>query len=304
MKYLAILLAAFLSTVVNAATSSSCPNEEGYFYTNDRDTRNPSQGGFVSHDADISDNIWLGKNAAICGFATVSNRARITGRAIVCGDAVVTGSKARVTGHAKVCGNARIDGSKRDVVMKGYFEAYSGLFDAGVHSADKKANKKTNKEHISEFINSVNNFSSTVYLFAGETKRMISQSSFQAYQDNIKDSCEIVLSEISTNKALRDGKVAVWPKENMTSRFNLRDLEVNGLTISGSRFDRNHFDMFQFSINLRNDQGFEAFAKKQNSSGKWVNKREQLSGYWFHSEKKAALQNLRASFVSAVRACK
>ncbi|BBN81507.1 hypothetical protein PA25_14920 [Pseudoalteromonas sp. A25] len=303
MKYLAILLTALLSTFVNAATSPSCPGEEGYFYTNDRNTRNPSQGGFVSHDADISDNIWLGRNAAICGFSTVSNGARITGRAVICGDALVKGRKARVTGHAKVCGDARVDGSKNEVVLTGHYETFTGLYSSGTFTAKKKIKQQSNDEYIKEFLSAINKFSSVAYTFTEKTRKLKTASSYEAYQDNIKDSCEIVLTEIRKNKALRDGRVASWPKKFIKSRFNLRDIYIYNISVSGNHFDYDKFDMYQFSFDLKGDKPLEGFVKKQDPDGAWQNDKKHLKGYWLFSEKKSRLQKLHVLLSKAVKAC-
>nr|WP_321456285.1 hypothetical protein [uncultured Cohaesibacter sp.] len=124
----------------HAEYSESCPGEEGYYYTNDRNSKNPVEGGFISYDADVSDDIWVGRNAAICGFASVTNSARILGRSIICGNAQVMGRHAQVTGYAKVCGDAVVDGSENDVKILGYFETETGLYDSGTYEQKDSAN--------------------------------------------------------------------------------------------------------------------------------------------------------------------
>lgn len=118
-------LSVFLAAeAVLAATSSRCPGEEGYFYVNYRH-RNPTNGGFVSHNAyvDDTDNIFIAPTAAICGSSHISDRAKvygtaiidnasISGRAEVFGDARVSDG-AEVTDEAKISENAEVSGSVR-----------------------------------------------------------------------------------------------------------------------------------------------------------------------------------------------
>jgi len=142
-----------------AATSSKCPGESGYIYTNDKSKRNPREGGFVSDSANVSDHVFIAPTAAVCGSASVLKFARIYGNAVVSDEAEVT-EKARVFGNARVSGTALIGGEAKisdhahisgetivegSAWMRGYFKASSGHFTKGTYKAKKSA-KQTAKE--------------------------------------------------------------------------------------------------------------------------------------------------------------
>ncbi|MBI2519626.1 MAG: hypothetical protein HYV97_04390 [Bdellovibrio sp.] len=114
-----------LVSVALAETSPLCPDEEGYYYTNYR-IRNPQKGGFVSNESfvdDVTDNVFIGPKAAICGSSQISGRAKIYGNAIVKGaqvsesaqvyDNAVVENSATVLGEAKIYGDALVSGSVR-----------------------------------------------------------------------------------------------------------------------------------------------------------------------------------------------
>ncbi|MBL4711359.1 MAG: hypothetical protein JKX75_02460, partial [Gammaproteobacteria bacterium] len=109
---LALLLISNTPVSVYASTSSLCPAENGYFYTNDKSTRNPRKGGFVSDSAFVGDGVFIAPTAAVCGSASVLKSARIYGKAVVSDEAEVT-DKARVYGNARVFGTAYIGGEAK-----------------------------------------------------------------------------------------------------------------------------------------------------------------------------------------------
>lgn len=107
----------FIFANVHADTSPKCPGEEGYFYTNHRNTSNPVAGGFVSHTATVADaiSIVIGKLAAVCGNAMIFDSANISGNAIVRGDAEVSGS-AIIAGDVILEGDVKVTGKS---IIKG-----------------------------------------------------------------------------------------------------------------------------------------------------------------------------------------
>lgn len=117
-RYISFLLSGLLlgsgafSFSVSAATSAKCPGEQGYIFTNDRNSRNPRAGGFVSNSAFVDDSVFIAPTAAVCGSASVLRYARVYGKAVVGGEAEVT-DKARVYGNARVYGTAYIGGEAK-----------------------------------------------------------------------------------------------------------------------------------------------------------------------------------------------
>ena len=160
---ISILIATFPSTTY-AETSSKCPGETGYIYTNDRKSENPRTGGFVSNSANVEDTVTIAPTAAVCGSASIMESARIYGTAIISDEAEVSG-KARVYGNAKVSGTAQIAGNAKvsgnakisgDAIIegvasiRGYKKISSGHFIEGTHSAeptieDKKVESENRK---------------------------------------------------------------------------------------------------------------------------------------------------------------
>jgi len=146
-----ILMTATIPATASAATSYKCPGESGYFYTNNRNSRNPRKGGFVSDSANVGDNVFIAPTAAVCGSASVIEYARVYGKAIIGGEAEVT-DKARVFGNARVSGTALVGGKAKvsdhaivsgDTIVegvawiRGYFHARSGHFTEGTKRAAK-----------------------------------------------------------------------------------------------------------------------------------------------------------------------
>ncbi|MCK5882378.1 MAG: hypothetical protein KAG61_01720 [Bacteriovoracaceae bacterium] len=214
-----------------AVTSSQCPGEEGYTYTNSRNSNSPSTGGFISYDADITDDIWLGRNAAICGFSSVTDGARVTGRAVICGDALVHGNKVRITGHSRVCGNAEVTGT---AVLSGYISITSGFYSAGKHSNTYKEPQKTKGQLRSEaqaavghMINMINgDFSYYTFTTSGE-KRMYFNKGLDFQQDSLSDPCRIKLKEVTTKESYMDMTYARIPYQRHIMRFNLKDFHTH-----------------------------------------------------------------------------
>ena len=64
-------------------------------------------GGFVASTANVADSVYVGKNARVLGWATVSGNAVIDDYATVSGAANVSGN-AVIKGHAVVAGNAKV----------------------------------------------------------------------------------------------------------------------------------------------------------------------------------------------------
>lgn len=145
----AILLFIAQPSVIFADTSSLCPGEEGYFYTNAR-RRTPKAGGFVANTAYVDDNddLYLAPTAAVCGNAQLYGSARILGRVVITGNAEVYGSanikgNARIEGDSTVSGKARIQDNVivRDsdisgtTKLKGYFKAVGKTISGGTYDA-------------------------------------------------------------------------------------------------------------------------------------------------------------------------
>ncbi|MBR4627305.1 MAG: hypothetical protein IKO47_06355 [Ruminococcus sp.] len=69
--------------------------------------RHSNGGGFVANTATVDDSVYVGRDAKVLGYATVTGNARIDGHAIVSGSAKVSGN-AIVTGHAVVAERAQV----------------------------------------------------------------------------------------------------------------------------------------------------------------------------------------------------
>ncbi len=144
-----LLILTFFPSLLYSATSSKCPGQKGYYYTNDKSKRNPRKGGFVSEGANVGDYVFIAPTAAVCDSASVLKFARVYGNAVIKGEAEVT-EKARVygdaivsgeaviSGEAKVSGHAHISGSaevKNKAWMKGHFSTQKGTYAKGKFSA-------------------------------------------------------------------------------------------------------------------------------------------------------------------------
>ncbi|WP_394175348.1 hypothetical protein [Thalassotalea litorea] len=117
-----------------AATSNSCPEESGYFFTNDRKT-NPRQGGFVSNGAFVSEDAFIAPTAAVCDSATIEHNVRVMGKSVVKDEAYVSGY-VRIMGNAIVGGNAEISGERsKPTIIKGYARILSGTITSGRHGS-------------------------------------------------------------------------------------------------------------------------------------------------------------------------
>lgn len=129
-NFLFVLLVSMASaTIAVAETSSKCPGEEGFHYTNEK-RRNPRAGGFVSNEASVvdDDHVTIEPEAAVCGSSTLSGRITLFGKAVVRNvhidgtDRVLIGGSAKITGadisgrvevkdRAEIRGNVWIEGS-------------------------------------------------------------------------------------------------------------------------------------------------------------------------------------------------
>lgn len=147
-----------------AATSPSCPGQEGYFYTNYR-RRNPQAGGFVANTAYVEDNdsLFLAPTAAVCDSAQVLDAPRILGHSIIRGNAEVYGNAAIkgeviIEGDSRVFGNARIqdkaivrDSSvSGDAVLKGWFKAIDTTISSGEHFAPEISEEEVERRRQEE----------------------------------------------------------------------------------------------------------------------------------------------------------
>lgn len=125
---LSILLATISTNVfASSSSSSSCPGESGFNYINYRQ-RNPTQGGFVSHQAYVEDvdNVFISPTAAVCGSSSITGSVKIFGTAIV-KNATISGNVnikddayiigANVSEDAIISGKAYINGT--DVIIRG-----------------------------------------------------------------------------------------------------------------------------------------------------------------------------------------
>jgi carbonic anhydrase/acetyltransferase-like protein (isoleucine patch superfamily) len=109
-----VLLFLLIITNAYAEKSSKCPGEEGYYFTNFK-IRNPTAGGFVAHTAfvsDLYDDLYIAPTAAVCGFASIEDRANIRGNSLIRGNSVVSG-EAVIQGNIIVEGDSHISGKSR-----------------------------------------------------------------------------------------------------------------------------------------------------------------------------------------------
>ena len=72
-----------------------------------RGSQHPNGGGFVAATANVDASVYVGPNAKVMGYATVSGNARIEDEAVVTGSAKVSGN-AVICGHAVVAENAQV----------------------------------------------------------------------------------------------------------------------------------------------------------------------------------------------------
>ena len=126
MKLTILTLLAGLTFNCLADTSPRCPGEDGYYYTNHRNTNNPVAGGFVSYTATVEDSrsIVIGKLAAVCENAVILGSVNISGNAIVRGDAEVSGNSI-ITGEVIIEGLVKVGGKS---IIKGRGTLSSGTF--------------------------------------------------------------------------------------------------------------------------------------------------------------------------------
>jgi len=148
MFLLVLFTAISFEPLAQAATSSKCPGEEGYNFTNYKH-RNPQAGGFVSHMADVEDNdtVFIAPTAAVCGSSSIRGNARIYGNAVIDNSEVY--GNARVYGNAKVSNNSEIYEDARvfdeaivnqsrvfgNSTVEGWFKANGETFSSGQHKA-------------------------------------------------------------------------------------------------------------------------------------------------------------------------
>ena len=85
-------------------TGAGIKQEQGNINTS-IGTRHPNGGGFVASTAKVDPSVYVGPDAKVLGYATVSGNAVIDGHAVVTGSARVSGN-AVVKGHAVVAENA------------------------------------------------------------------------------------------------------------------------------------------------------------------------------------------------------
>ena len=128
-----------------ATTSSKCPGEQGYTFTNNRD-KNPTRGGFIGNGAYVSESAFIAPTAAVCESATVEAGVRVMGNAIVKGEAIVEGS-VRIMGDAIVGGTAYITGERSNpTLIRGYARIFSGEITSGRHGNNSKPEDVLKKE--------------------------------------------------------------------------------------------------------------------------------------------------------------
>lgn len=107
-----VLITIFSSFSIFANTTSpKCPGENGEVWVNDRH-RNPRDGGFVGDGTDVAESVFIAKSAAICGSASVQDKARIYGNAVIKNYAYISG-EAKIFGNAIIKDSAIIEGKAR-----------------------------------------------------------------------------------------------------------------------------------------------------------------------------------------------
>jgi carbonic anhydrase/acetyltransferase-like protein (isoleucine patch superfamily) len=224
-----------------AATSSKCPGEDGYTFTNYRGhaTRNPTNGGFVSNSAFVEDSAYIAPTAAVCNSASVLKSARVYGSAIIRDNArfygiarvsgtAFVGGEAKVSDHAQVSGEAIVEGV---TWVRGYTKVNSGLITEGtkksvkpqsVINAEKRAAaaaaaravaekkqqqtralKAEAKTKIKELARRLSHGDYYWKNFRRQTKRTYSWSVDRADGN----SCKIVMDVRSVERGLRSGSI-------------------------------------------------------------------------------------------------
>ena len=150
MPHFAMFAVALFCSDLHAATSPKCPGEEGYIFTNNRET-NPTKGGFVGYGAYVSESAFIAPTAAVCGSATVEYGVRLMGNAVVKDEAMVDG-KVRIMGNAIVGGTAMVSGSGSPTIIKGYARIMKGEITSGRHgSSEMPRELKEQKRKAAEF---------------------------------------------------------------------------------------------------------------------------------------------------------
>ena len=128
--FLSLLVVLGVHSFSYAATSDLCPGQEGYYFTNYK-IRNPTKGGFVSYDATVDEsgeNVYIGKNAAVCDFASVEGEVKISGKTVLRDYASVSGRNIEVSGNIVLAGKVRV---RSNAIIRG-----SGSLDTGEYKDD------------------------------------------------------------------------------------------------------------------------------------------------------------------------
>lgn len=247
----------------STVTSSKCPGESGYYYTNYRSKRNPRRGGFVGNGANVGDHVFIAKTAAVCGSASVLESARVYGNAVIGGEAEVTGNarvygdarisgSAVIGGKAKVSGNARVSGSaivEGIAWMRGYYRTGKGHYSKGTYQAEKPAyvrrqeqqaanaksrreqavkDKKQREEHKRRAKSNLKDVGRKIargdYRVENRRRQTILYSNWSL--SSISAPCRLTLQRHS-------GEITKRSKKRISSRY--KDVSINLRTLSGKR---------------------------------------------------------------------
>lgn len=255
----------------SAATSEFCPGQDGYFHTNYRSEndrtfqKNPVAGGFVSNTAFVDSSVWLGPEAAVCDFANVDSGARITGNAVIRGEAFVAGSGVMVTGRAILEGDVvaeSYDRSKR-ISIRGSAFLDSGVLTPGTYEQTATTIEAA-KRRASELVVNGFNYDEKRMLEAGN-EWVWTSSAYQIGQDP----CKIMIRQEHKNYN-RDLK---WKAVGFSAVMKVRP---------PGRFGTREYKGQPFYLNATDLSSGEAYRIRRSDNGRVETSLRGMDAYAFH----------------------
>ena len=251
MKLLIITVMLLSANAYSSITSPLCPGENGETWINNRH-RNPIAGGFVGHGTDVAESVFIAKSAAVCGSASVQEKARIYGKAVVKDNSIV-GGNAKVFGNAVVKDTASIEGNARvyedaivggDTLLMGNVHVRGGtVLSSGVYE-DGVLNEGSNQvgKLVTEI---VNNFNGKSYTYSSNaSKKFVAtiKFDFNSWGNKCIANIESVIETYKYNSASsRFVKEATrahsFSRLNFSERFLIRtrriDNYIDAINIAG-----------------------------------------------------------------------